>query len=86
MCDARERVIAACLKSPYKDDRHSWSVVASNGIYMVTISHRWEYEVRRCSQCKLVVFLKTWSGDIFDPSHAPAKSDVLFYAFFEEGA
>ncbi len=81
---AIERVAAPCSLSQYKDERHRWEVVAGeSSMYLRAHGH---YEVRRCKECKLVIFLSTWSGNSSYPDHAPVKDDVIYHAFFEAGA
>jgi hypothetical protein len=82
MSNAIERVNAACMESPYKDNRHSWSIEAGQD-FMVCY-RQIHYEVRRCMHCKLVVFLTAYPTERVDwGDHSPTKSDIVHFAAFE---
>lgn len=69
------KVFQNCPKSPYKDERHQWHRV-SGSIYPTA-----EYEVRKCSNCRLVILVGDVDGTAYDS--IPRITEKILHEFVE---
>jgi hypothetical protein len=76
---ALERVAAACPKSVYKDDRHSWCLLT----YEPREYSGSHHAIRQCSSCKLTILILDHSNGLYDA--APEKQDVVLFAYYANG-
>ena len=80
---AIEKVVTACPKSPYKDDRHTWKLVMYESGLPGSFSAYPEprYFLRECTGCKLVVLLRGQTTGSYPD--APRREDTILYAEYE---
>lgn len=69
-----------CSKSAFKDDRHDWETVMAES-YLSCSSIKWDYVLRRCKACKLLVLV--YAHPESNPYGEITKKDQIVHAFYE---